>query len=44
MTRGPYGNYPRRFEEREEAPLCPHCQGLGCDHCQQTGYAGGREP
>jgi hypothetical protein len=34
----------RRDEECEETPLCPHCHGNGCAACQQTGYAGGREP
>jgi hypothetical protein len=38
-----YFDYPREHE-RDTAPRCGHCKGKGCDHCQQTGYAGGREP
>lgn len=32
------------MSERDEAPRCEHCHGKGCDRCQWTGYAGGREP
>jgi type II secretory ATPase GspE/PulE/Tfp pilus assembly ATPase PilB-like protein len=33
-----------REDEAREAPKCPHCRGKGCNRCQHTGYAGGREP
>lgn len=33
----------QHYSEKDHGKLCPSCKGNGCDKCQDTGYAGGRE-